>query len=138
MSASTDPSPSKDRARRLLKIYMHSRKATLDQVASGLDSPVKEIARRLDGGEPIRLDWVERVLRVLDVPPGEFFARLYSDEPLAEGETTFDADPGGRPETKDEILHREEVEGLVEEARSLIRGATRMSEARERADREVE
>lgn len=137
MSASSDPFSSKDRARRLLKIYMQARKTSLQQVATGLESPVEEIAGRLDGREPIRLDWVEQVLKILDVPPGEFFARLYSDEPLSAGEeASSDATPP--PDTGEEILNREEVEGLVTEARSLIQGATRMIEARERADREAE
>lgn len=136
-SSASGPSSSQERVRRLLRLYMRSRRATLQQVASGLRIPVEEIAGRLDGGDPVDLDWVERVLKVLDVPPGEFFARLYSDEPLS-SEPGDGATPTVRPETEDEILGREEVEGLVREARSLIQGATRMIEARERADRESE
>lgn len=116
---------------------MRSRQASLEQVASGLGSPVEEIAGRLEGTDPIRLDWVEQVLKVLDVAPGEFFARLYSDEPLSAREGIADAGTVP-PEPAEEILNREEVEGLVREARSLIQGATRMIEARERADRETE
>lgn len=116
---------------------MESRKVTAHRVASGLAVPVEEIAGRLEGSDPIRLDWVERVLQILDVPPGEFFARLYSEEPLSAEEPTVEAETV-RPESEHEILSREEVEGLVEEARSLIQGATRMIEARESADRESE
>jgi len=116
---------------------MESRKVTAPQVASGLGVPVEEIAGRLEGTDPIRLDWVERVLQVLDVSPGEFFARLYGEEPLSGDEPTVEAETVG-PESEHEILSREEVEGLVEEARSLIQGASRMIEARESADRESE
>jgi hypothetical protein len=137
MSTPTEPISSQERARRLLKLYMDARGANLQQVASGLGVPAEEVAGRLLGSDPVRLDWVERVLRVLEVSPGEFFARLYGDEPLS-GEEPAVGGTTVRPETEEEILSREEVEGLVSEARSLIQGATRMIEARERADRESE
>lgn len=100
-------------------------------VAQELQTPTEEVERRLHGGDPVSLEWVEQVLEVLQVAPGEFFGRLYRDEEPRE------ATPLG-PETEDEVLTRDEVEGLVTEARSLIRGATRMIEAREHVDRETD
>jgi len=136
MGAPGDASSAPDRARRLLRLYLEQRGTGLQQLAVGLRAPAEEVAGRLNGSDPIDLDWVEKVLAVLGVPPGEFFTRLYGDEPL-DGDPSPDLDtPTVKPESESEVLHRDEVEGLVDEARALIRGATRMAEARAKADRE--
>jgi len=132
---SSGPPSRPDRARRLLQQYIEERGASLQQIARELGTPVEEVTRRLQDGDPVSLEWVEQVLRALEVAPGEFFGRLYSDEPAGRDEPA-EATPLG-PETEDEVLTRDEVEGLVTEARSLVRGAMRMIEARERVDRET-
>lgn len=135
MGTPTDASSAPDRARRLLRLYVEQREISLQHLASRLKAPAEEVAGRLNGSDPIHLDWVEKVLAALGVSPGEFFARLYSDEPI-EGDRDSEASTTVRPESESEVLHRDEVEGLVREARALIRGATRMAEARAQADQE--
>jgi|GEM_PF-3823854 len=138
MSPPSEPTSTPDRARRLLRLYLEQRGSSSQEVARGLGTPTDQVTARLSGSDPVSLDWVEQVLKLLGVPPGEFFARLYSDEPLASA-SSEPGDPQLAPaiETEsEEVLHRDEVEGLVHEARSLIRGATRMVEARARAEEE--
>lgn len=140
MSVPSNSDSTPDRARRLLAFYMDQRGSTLQAVATALGTAPEQVAARLRGSDAVSLAWVEEVLKVLEVPPGEFFSRLYSGETLeapgskGPGQEGAAAASPDSAEATEEILHRDEVEGLVREARSLIRGAARMVEARAQAD----
>jgi hypothetical protein len=75
----------------------------------------------LAGERPLLLEWLERALAVLGVDPLEFFSELY-------------ATPGLRREGTDEVPAREEVDAVLSEVRSLLRGASRMTEAYRKLD----
>lgn len=155
------PSPL-ERARRLLGTYLEGQGLTVEDLAARLRRPLSAVQDRLSGRTALDLEWLDKALAALEVAPLEFFGRLYAPEEIPEadaggaGEVPPSAAPGSlpvreggsRPEPQpvpepeadpdpEEVFTREEVEALVAEVRALIRGATRMIEARELAREEA-
>lgn len=116
------PSPSPDdRARELLRAWMERRGTTVAEIARSLGRPRGDVEGWLFGGEPLSLERVEEVLAAIGVAPEEFFARLYRRGPAEAGAVgAAGPEPAGG---EDGALGRQEVEELVEEARTLIREA---------------
>lgn len=145
-----------EKARRLLGSYLARQGLAAGDLAARLGQPVSAVEARLTGEAALDLDWLDLALSALEVPPLDFFGRLYAREETPQAAS---ADTGGEPSAApispapsskalpdskpdsdpdpEEMFTREEVEALVAEVRSLIRGATRMIEARELAREEA-
>lgn len=121
------------RARRLLGQYMEKQGVKREDLARDLGDSVRDVEARLAGSRTLDLEWLDAALAVLAVDPAEFFGRLYQGADAAPGDDPA-APEGDLPANREEeILTREEVEALVVEVRALIRGSSRMIEARRQA-----
>lgn len=127
-----------ERAAALLRTWIAEQGATPATVAAELGIEPAAVERMVSGREPVELARLERVLGVLGVAPGEFFARLYgaaaAAPPAAAAAPVAAGDPpGDRPE---QPISRREVEEVVASLRSMIDGMARMLDAERAAGKE--
>lgn len=107
-------------AGRLLRACLAERGWNVERLAAELGWETEAVEALLAGRTSPELAILEPVLETLDVPPLEFFRRLY-------GEKAVEAKVGA---DADEPLTRDEVEALVAEMRTRLQGARRSLEAR--------
>lgn len=128
------------RAAALLRRLLDERGTTVDGLARRLGASGDGLRRMLAGEDDIELDRLDAVLTALDVGPAEFFGRLYgSPEDVSEASRTEDATKAGaaspagadtdRLGPEDEPITRQEVEEVLGELRSTIRGMVRLIDA---------
>lgn len=119
------------RAAVLLTALIEERGTTPAEIASKLGLETSAVERLADGREPLELSRLERVLRVLDADPAEFFGRLYGP-----GSDVPDDEPApDAPDGREKPISRHEVEEVLARLRAMIEGMTRMLDAEREAGR---
>ena len=108
----------------MLRACLAERGWSVERLAEELGWETEAVEDLLEGRTSPELSTLEPVLDALDVPPLEFFRRLYGEKVV-----------GARAEDDaDEPLTRDEVEALVAEMRTRLQGARRSLEARNELD----